>query len=64
MLRIISVRRLNESGIGNLVEPMVWVYAEDVDRFVGWEAWEKYAEIFPTVWGAGAFKGAFGEVHK
>ena len=40
---------------------MVWVYAEDVDRFVGWESWEKYSSIFPTVWGAGAYKGAFGE---
>lgn len=63
MLRIISVRRLNESGIGNLVEPMVWVYAEDIDRFAG-NSWEKYADIFPTIWGAAAFKGAFGETLK
>lgn len=61
MLRSIPVRKLNESGIGSLVEPMVWVYAEDVDRFVGWESWEKYAEVFPTIWAAAAFKGAFGE---
>lgn len=61
MLRVVTLRKLNESGIGALVEPMVWVYAEDVDRFVGWDSWEKYAEIFPTVWGAAAFKGAFGE---
>jgi hypothetical protein len=40
---------------------LVWVYAEDVDRFVSWDAWEKYAMVFPTVWGAAAFKGAFGE---
>lgn len=61
MLRSVSIRKLNDSGIGNLVEPMVWVYAEDVDRFVGWESWEKYAEVFPTIWAAAAFKGAFGE---
>ncbi|ODM87398.1 Hexosaminidase D, partial [Orchesella cincta] len=61
MLRSIPIRKLNDSGIGQLVEPMVWVYAEDVDRFVGWESWEKYAEVFPTIWAAAAFKGAFGE---
>ena len=54
-------RRLTDSGIGSLVEPMVWVYAEDIDRFAGWESWEKYAKIFPTIWAAAAFKGAFGE---
>jgi hexosaminidase len=41
MLRIVSVKKLLESGIGKLVEPMLWVYAEDVDRFINWESWEK-----------------------
>ncbi|CAG7704513.1 unnamed protein product [Allacma fusca] len=61
MLRSVPAKRLVDSGIGSLVEPMVWVYAEDIDRFVGWESWEKYSKIFPTIWAAAAFKGAFGE---
>ena len=33
MLRKIPAEKLHESGIGSLgVEPMVWVYVEDIDR--------------------------------
>jgi hypothetical protein len=32
MLRSIPAQTLIESGIGQYVEPMVWVYVEDVDR--------------------------------
>lgn len=39
----------------------VWVYAEDVYRFVPYSVWDKYAAVFPRVWAASAFKGAFGE---
>lgn len=39
----------------------VWVYAEDIYRFVPSLVWDKYAEIFPRIWAASAFKGAFGE---
>lgn len=39
----------------------VWVYAEDVYRFVPAMVWDKYAAIFPRIWSASAFKGAFGE---
>lgn len=39
----------------------VWVYAEDVYRFVPTIVWDKFAEVFPRVWAASAFKGAFGE---
>ena len=46
---------------GELVEPMVWVYAEDVYRFVTPSHWSILAEVFPYVWAASAFKGAFGE---
>ncbi|XP_071448252.1 hexosaminidase D-like isoform X2 [Hetaerina americana] len=61
MLRHVSPEAMKESGLGNLVEPMVWVYAEDVYRFVPPGVWDKYAAIFPRVWAASAFKGAFGE---
>jgi len=39
----------------------VWVYAEDVYRFVMQSVWEKYQIVFPYAWTASAFKGAFGE---
>ena len=46
--------------LGGLVEPMVWVYAEDVYRFVPSYTWDRYSEIFGTMWTASAFKGAHG----
>ncbi|TRY76461.1 hypothetical protein TCAL_09579 [Tigriopus californicus] len=46
--------------LGGLVEPMVWVYAEDVYRFMPTYNWDRFAEIFPTAWTASAFKGAHG----
>lgn len=49
------------SDKNNVLSVKVWVYAEDVDRFVGWDAWDKYSRLFPTVWAAAAYKGAFGE---
>ena len=61
MLRKIPAEKLNESGIGKLVEPMVWVYVEDIDRFIYSYTWSIYAEVFTHIWTASAFKGAFGE---
>ncbi|KAJ8918610.1 hypothetical protein NQ315_013116 [Exocentrus adspersus] len=61
MLRHISQQAMLEINIGNLVEPMVWVYAEDIYRFVQPTVWDKYADVFKTAWTASAFKGAFGE---
>jgi len=50
-----------DSGIGDFVEPMVWVYVENVNRFVNSMTWDSYASIFKHLWAASAFKGAFGE---
>ncbi|XP_069990222.1 hexosaminidase D isoform X1 [Penaeus vannamei] len=61
MLRHVSESAMQEVHLGDLVEPMVWVYAEDVYRFVQPSVWSKYGQIFPRVWAASAFKGAFGE---
>lgn len=47
--------------LGNLVEPMVWVYAEDVDRFMPSYTWDRFAAVFPYMWTASAYKGAHGE---
>ncbi|CAB4056413.1 HEX [Lepeophtheirus salmonis] len=61
MLRSFPAHSLIDSNIGDLVEPMVWVYIEDIDRFVDSATWTNYAEVFKYVWTASAFKGAFGE---
>ncbi|CAG9773073.1 unnamed protein product [Ceutorhynchus assimilis] len=61
MLRHISLQTLQSFKIGDMVEPMVWVYAEDIYRFVQPTIWDKYAGVFKTAWTASAFKGAFGE---
>lgn len=61
MLRNIPSNTLSESGLGKVVEPMVWVYIEDIDRFIDPVAWSSFGEVFSHVWTAGAYKGAFGE---
>uniref|UniRef100_A0A0P4WPB1 beta-N-acetylhexosaminidase n=2 Tax=Scylla olivacea TaxID=85551 RepID=A0A0P4WPB1_SCYOL len=61
MLRHVSESAMQEAQLGQLVEPMVWVYAEDVYRFVQPSVWSKFGQVFPRVWAASAFKGAFGE---
>ena len=57
-IRQVSLELLKNSAIGKMVEPMVWVYAEDVYKFMQSQTWDKYAQLFPTAWVAGAFKGA------
>jgi len=47
--------------LAGLVEPMVWVYAEDVYRFVPPYTWDRYSKVFDWIWTASAFKGAHGE---
>ena len=60
------------SGIGSIVEVMVWSYTEDIDRyllamvlvvqlisidsFLGHDTWRMYAQLFRGVWAASAFK--------
>jgi len=61
MMRTIPEETLVRSEVGHVVEPMVWVYVEDVDRFVDPTTWNAFAAVFPHVWAASAFKGAFGE---
>ena len=60
MLRNIPTETLLQFRVGSVVEPMVWVYVEDVYRFVDPTRWAKYAAVFEHAWTAGAFKGAFG----
>ena len=59
MLRNMLIEEMQP--LASLVEPMVWVYAEDVYRFVPSYTWDRYAQVFPHMWTASAFKGAHGE---
>lgn len=59
MLRNIQPDKMKE--LGTLVEPMVWTYVKDVYRFIPYSTWNVFAEVFPNIWAASAFKGAFGE---
>ena len=43
---------------------MVWVYAEEVYRFMPTYNWDRLSEVFPTAWTASAFKGADGPTAK
>ena len=59
MLRNFMAAELQPLANG-LVEPMVWVYAEDVYRFVPSYTFDTFSEVFDTLWTASAFKGAHG----
>ncbi|XP_046632739.1 hexosaminidase D-like isoform X2 [Daphnia pulicaria] len=61
MLRHMTAATLDDAKLGDIVEPMVWVYAEDVYRFAGSYVFDRYAQVFPSFWISSSFKGAFGE---
>lgn len=50
--------QLVQSGIGNLVDLVVWNYKPtlELDR----DIWTKYLNVFDAIWAASAFKGATG----
>uniref|UniRef100_A0A1B6CXU7 beta-N-acetylhexosaminidase n=1 Tax=Clastoptera arizonana TaxID=38151 RepID=A0A1B6CXU7_9HEMI len=58
--RKFSLQELIDSGIGSLVEPVVWKYTPTIDMYLPEEMWDKYAKVFGNVWVASAFKGATG----
>ena len=59
MLRNLIVEEM--MVLADLVEPMVWVYAPDVERFAPSYTWDRFNQVFPNIWTASAFKGAHGE---
>ncbi|NXQ32234.1 HEXDC Hexosaminidase, partial [Alaudala cheleensis] len=61
MLRGISEQTLAESGVPQLVQPMIWDYAADMDVEGKVQLIEKYRRCgFSKVWFASSFKGATG----
>lgn len=57
-LRSISVYKLKKFNIEALIEPVIWFYRPVVS--LPSELWEKYAQVFSSVWIASCFKGATG----
>ena len=48
--------------LSELVQPMVWSYADQVDEYISNLTWHRYASVFQSsIWAASAFKGASGE---
>lgn len=58
MMRDTDVNILKKSGLGTLVQPMIWHYHPQDDFRLKHPLWEKYAAVFPEIWVASAFKGA------
>lgn len=56
--RSLPEQQLVRSGIGSLVDLVVWNYKPtlELDR----EVWAKYLNVFDAIWAASAFKGATG----
>ncbi|KAL1137686.1 hypothetical protein AAG570_009382 [Ranatra chinensis] len=58
MMRQWSPQYISSSPLTSLIEPMVWVYAEDVSKLLPHYIWHWYGKTFKKVWIAGAYKGA------
>ncbi|CAL4060456.1 unnamed protein product [Meganyctiphanes norvegica] len=59
MMRTISVEQLKKSGIGELVEVMVWQY-NSCNFNLPEGMFDRYSQVFSALWVASAFKGATG----
>ena len=46
MLRNIPQSEVKESGVGLIVELMVWSYVDNIDTYIDYSTWRMYAELF------------------
>lgn len=60
MLNNVDPAVIKETGVHELVEPVVWAYAESLSEYLFPDLWSRLSSIFPYVWGCSAFKGADG----
>lgn len=58
--RSFNLRDLKNANLNEAVIPVVWKYTKEVYEDLGPSLWEVYAEVFPKIWVASAFKGATG----
>ncbi|XP_048585167.1 hexosaminidase D [Nematostella vectensis] len=56
MMREWDVKDLK--ALSGIVEPMVWAYSDSIRGYFPPGMWKRYAEAFPKMWAASAFKGA------
>lgn len=56
--RNVADAELHRSGVGRLVDVVVWNYGPTLQLPI--ETWDKYLDVFDSVWVASAFKGATG----
>ncbi|XP_060076944.1 hexosaminidase D-like [Ylistrum balloti] len=60
MLRSMDAKRLQESQLGQYVQPMVWSSMTDPAEKLTTDIWSKYRVIFKYIWVASSFKGSRG----
>lgn len=60
MLNNVDVTLLKAYKLPELVEPVVWNYAEQIDQFLAMDFWQRFSNTFPYIWASSAFKGADG----
>lgn len=60
MLNSVDPNIIKEFKLGELVEPVIWAYAEDLNGYLTPDIWNRFSQHFPYVWAASAFKGADG----
>ncbi|CDW59171.1 Glyco hydro 20 domain containing protein [Trichuris trichiura] len=58
MIANIDASLAEKYDLKNLVEPVLWNYAEDLEAFLPMGIWETFAAMVPYMWGSSAFKGA------
>lgn len=58
MFRYTDLTTLKDSGLGALVEPMVWHYVTNFQ--LPSDLWEKLSSVFSHIWVASCYKGATG----
>ena len=46
MLRNIPQSEVKDSGVGLIVELMVWSYVDNIDTYIDYSTWRMYAELF------------------
>lgn len=56
--RDIPSREILNSGLNKLVEPVIWKYTKNPESSLNEQLWDNYADIWPEIWIATAFKGA------
>ncbi|XP_064601684.1 uncharacterized protein LOC135467775 [Liolophura sinensis] len=60
MFRFLNESTLQNSGLGDMVQPMIWQYVQQPQARLPADIWSKYGKVFRNVWVASSFKGATG----